>query len=183
VGEKLVVGGASGVLSLWERGVWDDMDERIVLDKGPGGGESVDALVSLPDDVTLSEGSKGVVAGMGNGMVVFCAVGGQNGIVDILRHDGAEGVVGLGFDVAGRMISGGGQTVKVWHEVDDIEVDEEDEEEGEVGEVNGKRAGSEGNERWEVEESSEDEKPKKKRKKRKGLAGVNGTRFSFQGLD
>ena len=183
VGEKLVVGGASGALSLWERGVWDDMDERIVLDKGPGGGESVDTLVGLPDGVMLSEGGKGVVAGMGNGMMVFCAVGGQNGIVDILRHDEVEGVVGLGFDVAGRMISGGGQTVKVWREVGDIEVDEEDEEDGEGEEVNGKRAGSEDSESWEDEDSSEDEKPKKKRKRGKGLAGVNGTRFSFQGLD
>ena len=182
VGEKLTVGGASGVLSLWERGVWDDMDERIVLDKGPNGGESVDALVSLPDDVVLSEGGKGVVAGMGNGMVVFCEVGGQNGIVDILRHDEAEGVVGLGFDVAGRMISGGGHTVKVWHEVGDIEMDEQDEEE-EGEEANGKRAGGEDSESWEDEESSEDEKPEKKRKRRKGLAGINRNGFSFQGLD
>lgn len=183
VGEKLVVGGASGVLSLWERGVWDDMDERIVLDKGPGGGESVDALARLPDDVMLSDGCKGVVAGMGNGMVVFCAVSGQNGIVDILRHDEVEGVVALGFDVAGRMISGGGQTVKVWHEVGDVEVDEEDEEEGEGEEDNGERAESEGGGSWEDDESSEDEKPKKNRKKGKGLVGVNGTGFSFQGLD
>ena len=60
VGEKIVVGGASGVLTLWERGVWDDQDERIIVDKGPAGGESIDCLVSVPDSVGgLSKGCSG----------------------------------------------------------------------------------------------------------------------------
>src|SRR5271163_3594771 len=33
-GEKLLVGGAGGVITLWERGVWDDQDERIIVDRG-----------------------------------------------------------------------------------------------------------------------------------------------------
>ncbi|TVY52774.1 WD repeat-containing protein jip5, partial [Lachnellula suecica] len=38
-GEKVLVGSSSGVLTLWERGVWDDQDERIIVDGGRGGGD------------------------------------------------------------------------------------------------------------------------------------------------
>jgi hypothetical protein len=65
VGEKVVVGGGNGVLTLWERGVWDDQDERITVDRSPGGGESVDSMALLPQGV--GPGGKIVVSGLGNG--------------------------------------------------------------------------------------------------------------------
>jgi len=190
VGSKVVIGGASGVLSLWERGVWDDLDERIVLDKGPQGGESVDVLAAIPDerDIVMPGGGKGIIAGMGNGMIVLTEIGGQNGIVDVFRHDEAEGVVGLGFDVAGRMITGGGSIVKVWREKDEEDEDEEDEEEEEEKQVNGlngtkRTMDSDSDEDGNSNDEESGRRRKKKKKKGQGFVGANGTSFSFKGLD
>ena len=111
-GEKVVVGGSSGVLTLWEKGTWDDQDERIYVDRGPDGGETLETLTVVPDD--LGKG-KMIAVGVGNGLVKFVRIG-PNKVVSSVMHDETEGVVGLGFDVEGRMVSGGGQVVKVWHE-------------------------------------------------------------------
>jgi hypothetical protein len=107
-----VVGGSGGVLTLWERGAWDDQDERIYIEKGAGGGESLETLTAVPDE--LGKG-KMIAIGLGNGKVKFVKMG-MNKVVSELTHDETEGVVGLGFDVEGRMVTGGGQVVKVWHE-------------------------------------------------------------------
>ena len=45
MGEKVVVGQGDGVASLWEKGVWGDLDERIVLDREEAG---VDCLCEVP---------------------------------------------------------------------------------------------------------------------------------------
>ncbi|KAL4990231.1 WD repeat-containing protein jip5 [Aspergillus falconensis] len=114
-GEKVVVGGSSGVLTLWERGAWDDQDERIYVERGAGGGESLETLTVVPEE--LGKG-KMIAAGLGSGQVKFVRIG-MNKVVSELTHDETEGVIGLGFDVEGRMVSGGGQVVKVWHETAD----------------------------------------------------------------
>ncbi|KAL4743159.1 WD repeat-containing protein jip5 [Aspergillus similis] len=114
-GEKVVVGGSSGVLTLWERGAWDDQDERIYVERGAGGGESLETLTVVPEE--LGKG-KMIAAGLGSGKVKFVRMG-MNKVVSELTHDETEGVIGLGFDVEGRMVSGGGQIVKVWHETAD----------------------------------------------------------------
>ncbi|PLN83326.1 WD repeat-containing protein jip5 [Aspergillus taichungensis] len=111
-GEKVLVGGSDGVLTLWEKGVWDDQDERIYVQRGSGNGESLETLTVVPEE--LGKG-KTVAVGMGNGLVKFVRIG-PNKVVSEVMHDETEGVVGVDFDVEGRMVSGGGQTVKVWHE-------------------------------------------------------------------
>lgn len=111
-GEKVIVGGASGILTLWEKGAWDDQDERVYVERDAGGGESIETMCVAPD--VLRKG-KLVAAGLGNGLVKFVRIG-PNKVVSEVVHDETEGVVGLGFDVDGRMVSGGGQIVKVWHE-------------------------------------------------------------------
>jgi hypothetical protein len=111
-GEKVVVGGTNGVLTLWERGAWDDQDERIYVERGEGGVESIETLSVVPDE--LGKG-KMIAVGLGSGRVKFVKMG-MNKVVSELTHDETEGVIGLGFDVEGRMVSGGGQVVKVWHE-------------------------------------------------------------------
>ncbi|KAL3469777.1 WD repeat-containing protein jip5 [Aspergillus californicus] len=112
-GEKVVVGGTSGVMTLWEKGAWDDQDERIHVERGAGGGESLETLTVVPDE--LGKGSM-IAVGLGNGKVKLVRMG-PNKVVSEFTHDETEGVIGLGFDVEGRMVSGGGQIVKVWNEV------------------------------------------------------------------
>ncbi|KAJ6114830.1 nucleolar protein Jip5 [Penicillium sp. IBT 16267x] len=88
------------------------IDERVYVHRDAEGGESIETLSVTPD--FLGKG-KLVAAGLGNGLVKFVRIG-SNKVVSQVMHDETEGVVGLGFDVEGRMVSGGGQVVKVWHE-------------------------------------------------------------------
>ncbi|EFW15891.1 WD repeat-containing protein jip5 [Coccidioides posadasii str. Silveira] len=187
-GEKLVVGGASGVLTLWEKGAWDDQDERIIVDRSLDGGESLEVIANVPDE--LGKG-KVVAVGQSDGRVQFVQLG-PNKVISELSHDDLEGVVGLGFDVQGRMISGGGTVVKVWHEaISDEEGndDESDEEDIENGEGLGKKRKG-GNGSSDEEEDSDDDmagKDKGKRKKRKRGKGKDRSGgvhvMAFKGLD
>jgi WD40 repeat protein len=114
VGEKVIVGGAGGVLTLWEKGVWDDQDERIYVDWQSGGGEALESLALVPDE--LGKG-KMIAVGQADGRIAFVQIG-QNKVVSRISHDEVDGAIGLGFDVEGRMVSGGGNVVKVWHDAD-----------------------------------------------------------------
>ncbi|KAJ6074423.1 uncharacterized protein N7446_002200 [Penicillium canescens] len=106
-GQKVIVGGASGIMTLWEKGAWDDQDERIRVHRDNEGGDAIETMAG-----------KLVAAGLSNGQVKFVRIG-PNKVVSEVVHDEIEGVVGLGFDVEGRLVSGGGQVVKVWHEAAD----------------------------------------------------------------
>ncbi len=167
VGEKVVVGAGNGVLTLWERGVWDDQDERIVVDRSAGGGESLDTLALLPDGVGPS--GKVIAVGLGNGGIRLVKIG-QNKVIAELKHDelSREGVIALGFDVAGRMISGGGKTVKVWGEQTWQDTsDDEDQEGSTIGGETATDNHPDGASDDDTEGSSEEETSKPKRKKRK----------------
>ncbi|KAI9052064.1 hypothetical protein LZ554_004317 [Drepanopeziza brunnea f. sp. 'monogermtubi'] len=185
-GEKVLVGSSNGVLTLWERGVWDDQDERIIVDGGRGGGESLDALVVMPDGV--GDGGKNVVVGVGDGTIRIVKLG-PNKVVDTLRHDEVEGVVGLGFDVEGRMISGGGSIIKVWEENINLEEDEEDEDEDSDEEDSGgmKRAKGGSDSDDSGADSSEDEnrgrKSRKKRRKANRNKNVGNGIIGLKGLE
>ncbi|PNS21963.1 hypothetical protein CAC42_561 [Sphaceloma murrayae] len=193
-GEKVIAGGGGGILTLWERGQWDDQDERIVVDRGYGkdqGGESLDVVTVLPDGV--GPAGKVVAVGLGDGRVRFVKIG-PNKVIGQLRHDDVEGVVGIGFDVEGRLITGGGSTIKVWH-------DKVDEDNGAYVEA-GKSPTSkfsiyededEGDEREDAkdekqsDESDTEQAGHKRKKRKKGgkgghLNGVAGN-FTFSGLD
>ncbi|EQL35027.1 WD repeat-containing protein JIP5 [Blastomyces dermatitidis ATCC 26199] len=183
-GEKLVVGGASGVLTLWEKGAWDDQDERIVVDRQPDGGESLEVLSLLPD--SLGAG-KVVAVGQSDGAVQFVQFG-INKVISKVVHDELEGVAGLGFDVGGRMISGGGSIVKVWHEAVEGEGDDESEgEEQEDQHRSGKRfiVGSDDNSDDDSDNGhKQGQKKRKKRKKGKGKEKRCGPHvIAFKGLD
>ncbi|RKF73488.1 WD repeat-containing protein jip5 [Golovinomyces cichoracearum] len=123
-GEKVIVGDGSGVLTLWERGIWDDQQERIRIATRNNNSCSIESIAVVPDDV--GDG-KHIVAGIEDGKIAIVKIG-PNKIVSTLQHDELEGVMALGFDVEDRLISGGGLNVKVWQEnySSDITEDEED---------------------------------------------------------
>lgn len=167
-GEKVLIGSGSGVLTLWERGVWDDQDERIIVDSGRGGGESLDTLVVMPEGV--GDGHKNVAVGVGDGTVRIVRLGLNKVVGEPLRHDEVEGVVALGFDVGGRLVSGGGSIVKVWQQA--MELDDEDDEEDSDEETGaGKRALE--NDTDESDADSSDEEAGRRQKRRKGAKAKN----------
>ena len=175
-GEKVLVGSSTGVLTLWERGVWDDQDERIIVDAGIGGGESLDTMIVMPED--MGDKGKNVVVGVGDGTIRIVKLGVNKVFEEPLRHDEVEAVIALGFDVAGRLISGGGSIVKVWQEQMNLEDEEEP--------LPAKRA-LDGDDESEDADSSNDEMdrkpPKKKRKaKAKDKTGGNGI-MKFKDLE
>jgi hypothetical protein len=182
-GEKAIVGGGDGVITLWEKGQWDDQDERIVVSREK---ETLDCLAHVPDGIG-GVGRK-VAVGMGDGKVRFVRLG-QNRVVAEVMHDEVEGVAELGFDVGGRMITGGGMTVKVWREhmagegADDD--DEDEQEEGAMSKLVGSDDdGEDAEEQDEADSSEEEEQPKRKKRKRgkgKGPAAA-GSGFDFSGL-
>ncbi|TKA21721.1 hypothetical protein B0A50_08716 [Salinomyces thailandicus] len=200
--EKAIVGGSEGVLTVWERGAWTDSAARIHVSRGK---ETVDVLAVVPDGVAGGVGGRKTVAvGLGDGNVKFVGLGGR-GVLGEVRHDELEGVVGLGFAGDGRMVSGGGQVVKVWQERiqglgadddddDDEETDREDQDEdGEGSRVvsASKALARDASDEGDMDDSaasgssSEEEQPKRRRKKRKRGKGpapaANG--LSFSGLD
>lgn len=185
-GEKLVVGSASGVVTLWERGVWDDQDERIIVDRDSaaasgGGGESLDVMTRLPEGVGAP--GKIVAVGMGNGLVRFIDVGPNKIIGEISHDEQGEGVVAIGVDVGGRLITGGGQVIKVWHEKIGDEDEDEDAEAG--AEKHG--LDSDEDDDSDASDSSDDEGGRKRRKKRKRGKGKDRSGgqhvMKFKGLD
>ncbi|KAH7412501.1 WD repeat-containing protein jip5 [Cadophora sp. MPI-SDFR-AT-0126] len=180
-GQKVLVGSSNGVLTLWERGVWDDQDERIIVDGGKGGGESLDALVLMPEGV--GDGGKNVVVGVGDGTIRIVKLG-PNKVTTELRHDEVEGVVGLGFDVEGRMISGGGSIIKVWQETMNLEEEAEDDDSDDDEAGPKKRAMDGSDDDSDANSSEEEDRGRKSRKKRRkanrnknggnGIIGLKG---------
>ena len=168
VGAKIIVGGAGGVLTLWEKGVWDDQDDRIAVDSGRGGGESLDVLANAPEAL----GRHLVAVGLGNGAVRIVQLG-ANKVVAEAKHDDLEGVTALGFEAEGRMISGGGQIVKVWQqEMDPAE--EGIETSGKRQRASSSDEGSrEGSDSSDSEPEQRQRKKKKKKKKKKSISSRN----------
>jgi WD repeat-containing protein 55 len=188
-GEKVLVGSSNGVLTLWERGVWDDQDERIYVDVGRGGGESLDSLAVMPEGV--GDGGKNVVVGVGDGTIRIVQLGPNKIVGGTLRHDEVEGVVGLGFDVGGRLISGGGSIVKVWQEKMTLDDEDEDEDDSDEEETSAKKRALDGSAADDSDEadsgdSSDEEGGRKRRKKRRKAKGKKETGngiLGFKGLE
>jgi hypothetical protein len=179
-GQKVVVGSGNGVLTLWERGVWDDQDERvIVMPGGKSGGDSLDAIVVVPG------GRREVAVGCGDGRVRLVNLTGK-GVQETLRHDELEGVVGVGFDCLGRLISGGGSVVKVWAEKEGDEEEESDESDEEEEDQGASKRKADSDDDSDDDDSSSEEEKQKKKKRRKGKGkdkGVGNGILGFKGLD
>lgn len=165
---QAVIADAGGSLSLWGQGIWEDHRERIPVDRG---GELLESIVLVPEVARASLGGKGnvVAVGQADGFVKFVSLR-TRGVLDVdIKHDDFEGVVGLGFDQVGRMVSGGGRVLKIWREADM----------GSGGEESISESADE-----EQDDSSEEERETKRRKKggKKGKnksGGNHGVEFNM----
>lgn len=183
---KLVIGSEKGVLRIWQVGSWDDNEQTVAV---AGKGASADVLAAVGE-------TSMVAVGMDDGVVRFADMSRKRPKVlheAETRHDEVEGVLGLGFEVGGRMISGGGQVVRVWEDSNMVDVgeDEEDEDEG-LAATNGKRVDGFGSGEDRSEEDgnvrSDEEQQKRKKKKRKrnkGKVQSGGQEhvMAFKGID
>lgn len=183
-GGTVVVGGERGVLRIWKEGLSGKESGRVVVERG----ETLDVLGRAPPG-TGNENGEAVVVGMGDGRVKVVSVR-RKKVIGEVRHDELEGVLGVGFEFDGRMISAGGPTVKVWEESIGRNGDEEagtetingegaddDDDDSDKDDDNGEQV---------ADESSEDEtKPRKRRKKRKRNTSKAGNHVMplFKGID
>ncbi|KAG7104653.1 WD repeat-containing protein JIP5 like [Verticillium longisporum] len=181
----VAVGSGSGVITLWDRGVWDDQQERIIVDNARGGGESLECMALVPAE--LGWGKK-LIVGVADGTlrvvdIVKRKVDAEPG--SVLRHDDLEGAVFVGFDCYNRLISAGGRTVKVWQELAELQGggsdgeddDDDDDSDEEDTNENGKRGASS-----DEDDSDDSDAPKKKRGKRRKQMPKKQPDYSFPDL-
>ena len=182
---KVIVGGEEGKLRVWDVGGWDK-ESIYNVEKGKGAG--IDVMACMED---TEDGGALLALGMEDGTIRFVDVGEGKAKNSIkvrpleIRHGELDGVAGLGWLEDGRLVSGGGQTVKIWESADAVEgAGVADEENGINGVSDDSEAEDETSESGEAESSDEDERPRKRRRKKgKGKGGTSNGILKFSGLD
>lgn len=184
--ERIIAGGEKGALRIWEgglKGMIEGKEKKFTVARG----ESLDVTCSVPTSV--AQGNI-VAIGLGDGTVSFAQTNHKKtGVFGRIRHDEVEGVMALGFDPDGRLISGGGNIIKVWEKNTEHFLDNDDLSDSEEDSIepNGTKHGASevnGDEESE-DDSSEEERPKrKKRKRNKGKdSAKNNHIMAFKGMD
>ena len=119
--DKLIVGRGDGMLGLWYRGRWTNPSVNVnVAWPASGAVESLCVLPHALDDISvprIRSDEHFVAVGTEDGCVRFIKIGAKSDRVLshlTVQHDVVEAPVAIGFDVTGRMVTGGGNVVKVW---------------------------------------------------------------------
>ncbi|KAK9374739.1 WD40-repeat-containing domain protein [Lipomyces chichibuensis] len=102
-----VMGMATGVLTFWMKDNWEDQQARAILSN-----ESIDCIAEYPDQRIIASGADGLVR-----------------LVDVRRrkavkefeHGGEDGVIAVATDSWGRVVSAGGEVVRIWNVEDEPE--------------------------------------------------------------
>ena len=189
----ILVGDSSSGVAIWPRGQFDTRTGyRRLRRNAPVAGipledYSVDSIAVAP--ISEQDPEPLIVVGLATGVLHFLRAGAKKRLMESAVahvHDdrGLDGCIAIVFDAEGRMITGGGNLLKVWHrEQQNVELDELDSEqivngaldseEEDDSDLPRKRSASEGNvsdsEDEEEDSSEEVEKikpPPKKRAKR-----------------
>ncbi|EFX05488.1 WD repeat protein [Grosmannia clavigera kw1407] len=196
----VAVGTENGVLTLWDKGSWDDQQERVYVAGGRGRNESesLDAIVRVPDEASWGNGQT-VVVGAGDGSVSIVDLHARR-VEQVLRHDEIESVVAVGVDCLGRLVSAGGRSIGIWQEnsdvaggkanADDDDSDDGDDSDNDDGGAKGKKraasaAGSDDDDDSDSDSDKEGRRKRKSKKKRRKGRGKEPQkpRVSFPGLD
>ncbi|KAK9452132.1 WD40-repeat-containing domain protein [Limtongia smithiae] len=96
-----VVGTSTGVLTFWTRDNWEDQQQRAIISD-----DSIDCIAEYP-------GEKIIVSG-GDSVVRLMDVKQRKSLGVEFVHGGEDGVVAVCCDSWERVISAGGETVKIW---------------------------------------------------------------------
>ncbi|KAK9368393.1 WD40-repeat-containing domain protein [Lipomyces kononenkoae] len=102
-----VMGMATGVLTFWMKDNWEDQQTRAIMSN-----ESIDCMAEYPD--------QRIIAGGADGLVRLIDVRGRK-VIKEYDHGGEDGVVAVAADSWGRVISAGGEVVRVWSVDDELD--------------------------------------------------------------
>ena len=120
----ILVGDSSGGCGFWRKGQWEDRSDyrrlkrQVVIEGVPLEDYGVESLAVAP--LTEKEDEPLIVAGLATGTMNFLRPGPsrrdmESSVTHVHDERGLDSCSALAFDVEGRMISGGGSMVRVWH--------------------------------------------------------------------
>lgn len=211
--QKILTGTAAGVVTTWNKGFWEDHQDRIPLSRSTG--DPIESLLQIPEGFEIHGWSgRGTLfaAGSGDGKVRIVKMGPNKTLATLAHSYSAdeakrmangkvktgdyeegmeEGVSSLDMDCDGNLVTGGGMIVKIWTAMeaaggkDDSDADSDADSDDEDS-----RKRPQEDSEMDSDEESDDEKEDKKKKRKKRKGGIGKAKSvgvknvaSFSGLD
>lgn len=180
IGNKFIAGGEKGAVRMWEggiKGLMGGINKKTAIQRG----ESLDVMCQMWEDFP---GEDVIALGLSDGSVKIVQLGAKRiNVLDSVKHDEVEGVVTLGLEPGGRMISGGGSIVKIWEKETADDLDEEAD--GADSDRDDGRNGTESADSQSDSTEEEERRPKRKKRKRNKGKTKGGTNhiMAFKGMD